>query len=135
MVNQELLNKEIEEYRKVQKVDIKEIKASKDFFKIFIPNLFKEYKWYTMTENSYCCYGEEHCCWQELIEEGNWDLTLKDVRMAIIESIKDSKKHLYHGGRLFMYKDADKCYLYIYCRDKIKTDFHIWFYKEDPYLN
>lgn len=127
MINKKLLNEELDDYKIRMKVELKPVKYNRNL----IFNLFRKYKNYSMTENSYDCYGEEECCWQELIEEGNWNLTLKSVRASILGTFKEIRYYLCNrrnlGNRLYMYKDKNCCYIYIYLRDVIKTDYHIWF--------
>ena len=131
MINKELLNKELEWYKENRK-ELKPVKFNKNKYY----NLFKKYKNYGMTENYYCCYGQEQCCWQDLVEEGiNW-LTLPRVRgemkvgRHVIHNIKNRKL----GDRVFMYKDKDVCYIFIYARDTdLETDYHIWFSNNKEY--
>lgn len=131
MVNQRLLDNELEFYKK-QKISMKTIKYTKDLF----PKLFEKYNYYGMTEDSYCCRGLEHCCWQELVEEGVWDYTLEEVKSNILRNIKNAKKYLYNGrkyggNRLYICDNKDGCYVYIYLRDIIKEDYQIWFSKDE----
>ena len=125
MINKKLLNKELEWYKEHRK-ELNPIKFNKNKYY----NLFKKYKNYGMTENSYCCYGQEQCCWQELTEEGINRLTLPKVRTEMkfskwnLHDIKSRKS----GNRVFMYKDKEVCYIFIYLRDtEYETDYHIWF--------
>lgn len=88
-----------------------------------------------MIENSYCCYGEEDCCWQEVVEEGVWGFTLKDIRSGILYNLKYIKNTLRSkkiGYRMFVgQKDKDYT-IYIYARDtEVQTDYHIWFSNND----
>lgn len=130
MVREKLLESELNTYIK-QGMCLKPKKFNKDEFF----NLFKKYKYYGMTENSYCCYGEERCCWQEPTEEGVWDLTLKEVKSIILDTIKDIKHEVRcrkDGDRFYIYKNKDCCFIYIYARDTIhKTDYRIWFSNND----
>jgi len=126
MVRQELLNKELDYYRELGK-ELKPVKLNLDH----VFNLFKKYKKYGMTESSYCCNGEEERCWMEVIEEGNWDLTLLMVRKYIWHLFKNIKYELrsrkVFGNRMYMYQDKDCCYIYIYGRDLFQVDYDIWF--------
>lgn len=125
--NNQLLQKELNRYKK----NLTFTKYNKDLF----PNLFKKFKYYGMVEDSYCCYGKEFCCWQEVVEEGVWDATLGMVKRNILDNIHYIQKYLYnprkYGKRLYMYEDKNCCEIYIYTRDLIKEDFAIWFNKED----
>lgn len=129
MVIQELANKELEYYLKQNK-ELKLVSYNKEL----INSLFKKYSNYGMTESSYCCRGIEQCCWQELVEEGSWGLTLKQVKVSILFNIKAIKKHLYNpkmnGNRFYMYEDENCCHIYIYARDLYKEDYDIWFNHE-----
>lgn len=129
-INKELLQKELDRYKE-RGIDLKPIRYNRDF----VFNLFRKYKYYGMTENSYCCYGEESCCWQEIIEEGVNGLTLKDVRNDILYNLKYIKNTLRSkkiGYRMFVgQKDKDYT-IYIYARDtEVQTDYHIWFSNND----
>lgn len=127
MVNNRLLEKELKWYKDMG-IDMKPVKYKKDIFKY----LFDKYNDYGMCEHSYCCYGLEHSCWTEVVEEGNFGLTLGSVKLNILRNIKESKKYLYNGrkygsNRLYIgYKDGT-FYMYIYLRDKLWTDYSIWF--------
>lgn len=127
MVNDNLLEKELEWY-KDRDIDMKSVKYTKD---IFI-DLFKKYSNYGMTEHSYCCNGLERSCWVEVVEEGCWDLTLEQVKSNILRNIKECKKYLYNGkkygnNRLYIGEKDGTCYVYVYLRDKLWTDYNIWF--------
>jgi len=126
IVRKDLLEKELEFYKKTR-IELKPVKFNKNKFY----NLAKKYKYSSMTENSYCCYGEEKLCWQELIEEGNWDLTqirITDIIKTTLKEIKHIARDRSQGNRCYMYKSKDECLLFIYARDtEIETDYHIWF--------
>lgn len=129
MVNDKLLEKELEWYKN-KNIDMKPVKYTKDIFK----DLFEKYNNYGMTEHSYCCNGLERSCWVEVVEEGNWNLTLNQVKSDILRNIKESKKYLYNGkkygrNRLYIGEKDGVCYVYIYLRDKLWTDYSIWFDK------
>lgn len=130
MIREELLNKELAEYKR-RGLNLSPKKFNKNEFY----NLFKKYRYYGMTENSYCCYGEECCCWQELTEEGIHDLSLKEVKTYMTDVIKNIKHVLRckkDGNRFYIYKNKTNCFIYVYARDTIhKTDFKIWFCSEE----
>lgn len=126
MVNKKLLFKELEE----QSTEMRAIRYNKDLF----IELFKEYNYFGMTEHFYCCYGLEHNCWVEVIEEGVWGLTLDSVKRNIFTSIHCIKKYLYNGRkygtrRLWIGEENGVVYVYIYLRDILKEDYWIWFTK------
>lgn len=127
MVNNKLIEKELKWY-KDRDIDMKPIKYTKNIFK----NIFNKYNDYGMCEHSYCCHGLEHSCWAEVVEEGNWDLTLEEVKRNILINIKECKKYLYNGrkygrNRLYIGEKDGVVYVYIYLRDKVWTDYSIWF--------
>ena len=129
MVNKRLLNEELKGYYD-ENIKMTPIKYNKDLFK----TIFNKYNEFAMTESWYCCYGLERCCWKELIEDGNWDLTLEKVKHNILRSIKQCKKYLYNGrkygkDRLYIGEKDGCLYVYIYLRDVLKVDYHIWFTK------
>ena len=66
MVIQKLANEQLDFYLKQGK----ELKPT-SYNKELIKRLFLKFSNYSMTESSYCCYGEEQSCWQEFIGEGN----------------------------------------------------------------
>lgn len=129
MVNVRLLEKALEEYKK-DGIDMQPIKYTKELFK----NLFDNNKDYGMFEYLYCCYGLEQSCWVEVVEEGNWDLTLEQVKIDILKNIKKNRKYLYNEkkygkNRLYIGEKDSLCYVYIYLRDQISVDYLIWFFK------
>lgn len=130
MVKKDLLEKELQWYRDDKNIQLKPIKYDKNL----LVNLFNKFNEYGMCEHSFCCYGLEKECWVELVEEGNWGLTLEKVKRNITRNIKRSRKYLYNakkygGNRLHIYETDEVCYLYIYLRDVKKEDYSIWFGK------
>lgn len=125
MVNNRLISKELKWY-KDRNIDMKWVKYNKDIF----PNLFNKYNNYGMCENYYCCHGLEHSCWVEVVEEGNWNLTLEKIKRNILRNIKEDKKYLYKDKRVYIGEKDDVCYVYIYLRDKSGVDYSIWFDKK-----
>jgi hypothetical protein len=81
-----------------------------------------------MVEESYCCCGLEQSCWGDLVEEGNWCLTLGAVKSSILDDINKVKRYLYRGGRLYVSESENECDLFIFTRDKVKKDYIITFY-------
>jgi hypothetical protein len=129
MIRQDLLDKELDYYRKLGK-ELKPVKFNRDH----IFNLFKKYQKYGMTESSYCCHGEEQCCWIEVVEDGNWELTLPKIRRNILYLFNNIKYELrsrrIYGNRMYMYQDKECCHIYIYSRDLFDVDYDIWFKKK-----
>lgn len=131
MVNEIFLRRELDRVGG-ENIILKPKKYSKDIF----PKLFDKFNDFCMGKYSYCCYGLETSCWTEVVEEGNWDLTLEQVKSNILENVKHAKKYLYNGrkyggNRLHMYEDNDCAYVYIYLRDEIGEDYCIWFQSID----
>lgn len=131
MVRKDLLEKELEWYKN-RNIEIKPVKYNKDIFQ----KLFEKYDYYGMCEYSFCCYGVEHSCWVEVVEEGNWNLTLDKVKRNILNNIKECKKYLYNGkkyggNRLHIGEKDGVCYVFIYLRDKLGVDYSIWFEKNN----
>lgn len=129
MVNKKLLNKSLERYKE-KNIDMKPVKYTKEIFQ----DLFNKYNNYGMYEYLYCCNGLEQHCWVEVIEEGNWGLTLEEVKKDILRNIKECKKYLYNikrygKDRLYVGKKDGVYYIYIYLRDKMNADYSIWFKK------
>lgn len=127
MNSQKLLQKELYQYLELYKTPLSLIKYNKHT----IPKLFYKYKYYGMTEHSFCCYGLEQSCWCEVVEEGVWDLTYENVKNNIQSRIKDVKKYLYKEPRFYMCEDNSGCNIYIYVRDVYGMDLHIWFSNEE----
>lgn len=127
IINKKLLNKALELYKE-KNIDMKPVKYTKEIFQ----DLFNKYNNYGMYEYLYCCNGLEQNCWVEVIEEGNWDLTLEEVKKDILRTIKKCKKYLYNRkrygkDRLYVGEKEGKHYIYIYLRDIYSTDYAIWF--------
>jgi hypothetical protein len=125
--NKILLNKTLEWYKE----NLVPVRFSKKLF----DRLFEKFPYYSMTETMYCCHGLEQLCWQEVYEEGNWNLTLQDVKDDIQRYVNRVSKYLYNykknGCRFYMYEDQQKCRIFIYTRDKVKSDYHIEFYSKE----
>ena len=132
MVNKKLLDKQLSSFS-YNREDIKKINYNKSIENMII-NLFDEYNDYIMEKQYYCCNGLTRYCWIEIIEEGNWNMTLEQVKIDISYAVKKSRKYLYNSkrygtNRVHMYKDNDECYIFIYLRDIIGVDYNIWFEK------
>ncbi len=55
-------------------------------------------------------------------------MTLEDVKNSILETIKLIKKYLYDNKcRFYLFEDKNGVCIFIYLRDKIQVDYHIWF--------
>lgn len=124
MVKQDLLNKALEWVGNGK--ELKPMKYNRDF----VYNLFKKYKNYGMTISSYCCYGDEQCCWQDPYAEGIWSMNLKEVKNVMWDNIKSIQPYIRErrkGERFYIYKDNNICIIYIYCRDNSEVDYYLWF--------
>lgn len=129
MVNKKLLNEELKCYYD-ENIQMTPIKYNKNLFE----KIFNEYNEFGMIESSFCCHGLERCCWKEVVENGNWNLTLENVKHNILKNIKECKKYLYNGrkygkNRLYIGEKEGCIYVYIYLRDILKVDYDIWFTK------
>lgn len=82
----------------------------------------KSYTANTACEWSYCCLGLYTNCWQELYEEGNWDLCQKEVDSIIISYIKDNWKKIKKDKRVAVCRMNDCVHLVIILRDIIESD-------------
>lgn len=131
MTNNDLLGKELRKYKHEYRLPLKPLLFKKSVF----PRLFKKFKFFGMTVKSYCCDGLENCCWQEVVEEGVWNLPLQQVKDNIMRNLKHSKKYLYNynknNKRLYKYEDNTYCLIYIYLRDILEVDYAIWFANKD----
>lgn len=96
-----------------------------------IKQKLNQYNEYGMTEHFYCCYGLKQCCWVEIVEDGVWDLTTKQVKIQILQNIKRVKKYLYnqrkYKTRFFSGTYNGSYFIYILTRDIIGVDYRIWF--------
>ena len=129
MVNKRLLNEELKWYYD-ENIEMTSIKYNKDLFQ----TIFDEYNEFGITERLFCCYGLERCCWHDEIEGRDGTLTLECIKHIILRNIKECKKYLYNGrkygnDRLYIGEKDGCLYVYIYLRDVLKVDYHIWFTK------
>ena len=88
-----------------------------------------------MVEATFCCYGMERKCWNEVYEDGCWDMTLEDVRNSIIEMLKGSSKQLQSKEYQRFYVDEREGYINILAvlmDTKVKHNLKIVWYKKDP---
>ena len=129
MINKELLQKELSWYEDVRNAKL----ISKPFSLKLIDKLFDKFHKFGMTEEYYCCMGQSQHCWMELVEEGNWDMSLDDVKGQILSNMIRIRKYLYntskYGKRFFIHETLNRCYIFIYTRDKVRVDYSIWFSK------
>jgi hypothetical protein len=83
-----------------------------------VKDLLKKYKHSTMVEWYYCCYGLYHNCWQELVAEGNWDMSQESVNDMILFSFEHDKKTINKDRRVAIEHTSDGVNMYIIMRDK-----------------
>lgn len=121
-----LLNHAKEEYNKTFNLNLQFKHLSKNK----LHNLLKEYKHSNMCEWSFCCYGLEQCCWQELVEEGNWGLTQERVDECIKYAIDLTAKACRRDNRILYYERDNAIDVFIITRDIYSTDFLITFTNE-----
>lgn len=126
MKKRQLLKQELVDYSK-RGIHFQPVKFSQQLIK----ELLETYEQFGMAEYSYCCHGLERSCWTELVEEGVWDLTLEQVRKAIVDKFKCRKTHLYGSQRFYLYRTETHCFIYLYLRDKVGEDCFLWFGHED----
>jgi hypothetical protein len=130
MVNKKYLNKELDFFKK-ENMEIETIKYTKEFEK-FLDSLFENSAEFGMTEKCYCCSSLDECCFEEIYEDGVWDLTKESTKIAIKNTVKSSRKYLYNArkygrDRLHVLSNNDTTYIYIYMRDKVLSDYLVWF--------
>lgn len=93
--------------------------------------LLKQNKHSSMCEWLYCCYGLYNNCWQELIEEGCWGLTQKEVDDIIKHTIDSTAKICRKDSRILYCEENYGLDIIIIARDVFQTDFLITFTNED----
>ena len=125
-LHKELLKKELLEYSNLNF-------KKHTFSQSHVNNLLESCKEFGMTESMYCCHGEESCCWQELYEDGVWNFSLQQVENEIRHMFKIGRKYLYnstkYGNRFYVGENDEYINVFIYLRDKIGSDYTIWFKK------
>lgn len=122
-----LLNRAKKDYSEIFKCNYEFKKLSKKA----LYKLLQENKHSAMCEWSYCCYGLYKCCWQELIEEGNWGLTQKQVDEDIKYAIDETAKICRRDSRILYCKDEYGVHVIIIARDVMSTDYLIVFTDEE----
>ena len=108
----------------------------KKFSYSLLRELFQNYAVAEYVVSEYCCYGEDHCCWQEVEGETfGWIWLRKggisrhfEIEKSLYKSLKKYKNELY--GRKIFYIDKGKTvWVQIPLRDIGKEDFSIIFDK------
>ena len=67
--------------------------------------LLRQNKHSSMCEWWYCCYGLYQNCWQEVVEEGCWQETQKEVDNIIKNVIDSTAKICRKGSRILYCED------------------------------
>ncbi len=108
----------------------------KKFSYSLLRELFQNYAVAEYVVSEYCCYGEDHCCWQEVEGETfGWIWLRKggisrhfEIEKSLYKSLKKYKNELYE--RKIFYIDKGKTvWVQIPLRDIGKEDFSIIFDK------
>lgn len=89
--------------------------------------LLKENKHSSMCIWSYCCYGLYQNCWQDIVEEGCWQDTQKEVDRIIKHTIDVTSKICRKDGRILYFEDEYGIHVVIITRDINKDDYLILF--------
>lgn len=103
----------------------------KHLSKKMLYELLKKYKHSSMCEWSYCCYGLYKNCWQEPIEEGNYDLMQQDVNEIIKYTIDNTAKYCRKDSRILYCETDKRINVIIVMRDIFETDYLITFTNEE----
>lgn len=122
-----VLNYAKEQYSKTFNHDYKFKKLSKKA----LYKLLEENKHSMMAEWSYCCNGLYKCCWQELIEKGNWGLTQKAVDEDIKRAIDKTAKICRKDSRILYCEEENAIQVIIIARDIMSMDYLITFTNEE----
>ena len=123
----ELLDYAKNEYSRIFKSDYQFKKLSKRA----LLKLLEDNKHSAMSEWWYCCEGLYHNCWQELIEEGCWHATQKEVDDAIKDAITSTAKICRKDNRILYYEDEHAVHVIIIARDVLECDYLICFTNEE----
>lgn len=108
----------------------------KGFSYSLLRELFQRYAVAEYVVSEYCCYGEDHCCWQEVEGETfGWIWLRKggisrhfELEKSLYSSLKRYKKELYN--RKIFYVETNKMvWVQIPLRDIAKEDYSIIFDK------
>jgi hypothetical protein len=120
-----LITHAINDYKNIFNINYeRKTLSEKDFQELLSKNRHS-----SMCEWCYCCRGLYNCCWQELWEEGNWDLTQKEVDKVISSVFFDLKKDIKKDKRMAVYATEKGVYVIIIARDlpPFEADYIIYF--------
>jgi hypothetical protein len=125
MVKAKILNQQLDDYSK--RGNMQNISYSAKY----INQLFEQNQYFGMSQWHYCCEGEKHPCWCDLVEEGIFNLTTEEVKQIILANFKCCSEYLYntskYNKRFYVFKNEDLTFVYIYMRDILKRDYHMYF--------
>lgn len=95
----------------------------------YIESLLNEYRYVSMVEASFCCYGLYNCCWQDVIEEGNFTLTTKQVKECIKNNLSNINKQLRKHTRVYtQISDNGDLSMLVVARDlPVMCDYRLYF--------
>lgn len=119
-----------------------DIKSQTFSYKV-IHDYFKQYGLVEWCVDSFCCYGEDNCCWQDV--ENGWilnsskyknitDLSEKNqiVYSYLKRFIRGSCNKEELGKRtMFICENEDSLWVVLPLRDKIKQDIYLVFAKDE----
>lgn len=129
-MNKDFLQTELDSFKK-HGIDLKQ----KDYNRKMINDILKEHKYCAMVESSFCCYGEEKSCWQELYFDGNWNYTYKKIKKMIKKTFDEFEEYLLNkedfGDRFFIYETENYIIAYVYLRDVLQLDYTMFFCKTE----
>ena len=95
--------------------------------------LLRQNKHSSMCEWWYCCYGLYRNCWQEVVEEGCWQETQKEVNDIIKNTIDSTAKICRKDSRILYYEDEYGIHVVIVARDVDACDYLICFTNREDY--
>lgn len=95
--------------------------------------LLKQNKHSSMCEWWYCCYGLYQNCWQEVIEEGCWQDTQKEVDDIIKHTINSTAKICRKDNRILYCENEYGIHVVIVARDVDTCDYLICFTNREYY--
>lgn len=95
--------------------------------------LLRQNKHSSMCEWWYCCYGLYQNCWQEVVEEGCWQETQKEVDNIIKSTIDSTVKICRKDSRILYCEDEYGVHVVIIARDVKRHDYLICFTNREDY--
>ena len=105
----------------------------KELSKRALYELLRQNKHSSMCEWDYCCYGLHQNCWQELFEEGNWNMSQKRVNDIIKHIIDSTAKICRKDNRILYCENEYGIHVIIIARDVDDCDYLICFTNRKDY--